>query len=176
MSLSQGPFRPHAAVSAAPGAVAWADPTFVENNIFFATASAGFPYVTEQLQATDFSDFAIPLGAIIRGIVFSTNKTTTDTTNSIDNTVQLMQGGVAVGDNKADLINGWPSPAAVTSYGASNDLWGVSWTPSDINDSGFGVLLAGETTDSGVGLDCTDFLLTVYYDLIPSLICSSTDA
>ncbi len=54
---------------------------------------------------------------------------------------KLIKGGIKSGDTKTIS---WPVfPLGYETYGASNDLWGVAWMPSDINSSNFGVAYWG---------------------------------
>ncbi|MFL5731077.1 MAG: T9SS type A sorting domain-containing protein, partial [Cytophagaceae bacterium] len=52
-----------------------------------------------------------------------------------------------------------------TTYGSSSDLWGTTWTISDINDANFGVYLIARNTATAnapqVGVD--HIRVTVYY-------------
>lgn len=61
----------------------------------------------------------------------------------------------------------WPLTETLTSYGGSNDTWGRSWTPSDINASSFGVSLRvmghNQQLDNIAHVDYID--ITVYYSV-----------
>lgn len=52
----------------------------------------------------------------------------------------LIAGSVSAGDNKAKAID-WPATSAYTSYGAQDDDWGETLTPSVVNNANFGVVL-----------------------------------
>ena len=58
-----------------------------------------------------------------------------------DAEVRLVKGGVVVGENRATSSE-WPSSDATEVYGGSADLWGESWSLSDVNDPGFGVVIS----------------------------------
>lgn len=51
-----------------------------------------------------------------------------------DYDVRLIKNGVPVGNNKSTLA-AWGS---TVNYGGANDLWGITWTPAEINTSNFG--------------------------------------
>ena len=112
--------------------------------------------------------FSIPSGATIDGIVVEIEKKASD--NSIflkitDLEVKLVKGGTAGGTNKA-LGTGWSTTESYITYGASNDLWGLSWTDSDINASNFGVHLKVKGTVVGkaqVFAYVDHVTITVYY-------------
>jgi hypothetical protein len=113
---------------------------------------AGYPYATTStlyhrhrfsnyLQGTQYG-FAIPENAAITGIEVIINRKANATNPSIlDTAVNLVKAGAIVGDNKASL-EVWPATFTIATYGGPTDLWGTTWTPSDINSADFGVALA----------------------------------
>lgn len=171
---SQGPNAPLTCVSTstgAPGSATWSTPVGADEsddtyaNLFFGSSGT---QISAFLKVTNFG-FSIPSGATIDGIVVeierqdiygSVNATTKD------HTVQLYKGGTNQGTNKADTSTAWSAETFVT-YGSSSDLWGLSFSDTDINDSGFGVGLAvtqnilakGPSTGAEVDL----IQITVYY-------------
>jgi gliding motility-associated-like protein len=96
------------------------------------------------LNLTNFG-FAIPTNATIIGIevVIDRHYTTTGTRTIRDKTIQLLKAGTAAGNNKAATTTDWPITSDLTatypSSGGSSDLWGTTWTPSDINNTNFGI-------------------------------------
>lgn len=92
------------------------------------------------LKATNFS-FTVPPDATIQGIVVEVEKSTTVGTSITDQSVKIIKGGVISGTEQASAAQ-WPTSDAYTTYGSSTDLWGLSWTPADINGSTFGVAIA----------------------------------
>jgi len=60
-----------------------------------------------------------------------------------DITIQTLKAGVAGGTNKSTGATWYPfnGGLAVVTFGGSSDLWGRTWTPAEISDSGFGVYL-----------------------------------
>lgn len=81
----------------------------------------------------------------------------------VDSVVRLVKGGTVVGSDKKDGTTNWPSAVATVDYGGSNDLWGTSWTPADVNGTTFGVVLSA-LVSSGLAYVDTIYL-TVYYSL-----------
>ncbi len=64
--------------------------------------------------------------------------------------------------NKGALSTAWPTADAYATYGASNDLWSETWTPADINDADFGVMLQADI--SAVTASVDHIRVTVYYE------------
>jgi uncharacterized protein (DUF1499 family) len=60
-----------------------------------------------------------------------------------DNSVQLIKGGT-VGSNDASSSIAWGSALATSTYGGSTNLWGNSWTASDVSTSTFGVAISAK--------------------------------
>lgn len=113
------------------------------------------------LKATDFG-FAIPSGATIDGIMveWKMRGTSLVTVNSL----KLVKGGSITGDEKSTgaylpLTDTW------VSYGGASDLWGLSWSYSDLNSSVFGAVLSAKRgyADSAGYVYCDAVRITVYY-------------
>lgn len=92
------------------------------------------------LKATAFG-FAIPIDATIDGITVEVEKSTTVGTSITDQSVKLVKTGVISGTEKASASQ-WGTSDAYATYGSSTDLWGLTWTPTDVNLSTFGVAIA----------------------------------
>jgi hypothetical protein len=83
-----------------------------------------------------------------------------------DTVVSLSKAtGVPIGDNKAETETNWPIGSYEwISYGGPSDLWGTSWTPSELNgEFTFQVLIAVESTvgTETAQIDCVR--VTVWY-------------
>ena len=78
-----------------------------------------------------------------------------------ENSIKIVKGGVISGDEKSTGV-GLAGVNNYVSYGSSSDLWGLAWTPSDINSSDFGVVYSarGETAISHY-LKATNFGLSI---------------
>lgn len=118
---------------------------------------------SQELQAQNFG-FAIPGSATIQGIQVDVRREKTAGTGTIqDNDITLLKNGVAVGANKA-TGSAWPGAEAYAPYGNSTDLWGTTWTPSDINNPNFGVQLSAIETTGNSATAGVDFIdITVWY-------------
>ena len=120
----------------------------------------------QSLDATNFG-FHIPAGAQINGITVVYNRYSSSTSNTSisDSAVQLLKGGVAVGNNKAVLGTEWStSTSSTATYGTSSDTWGASWTSDDINNLGFGVSITPTSGTSSSRTASVDYVrITVTY-------------
>ncbi len=117
------------------GATAWANPgNIVSDNATDAsnTAAASSQY----LVARNFG-FAVPTGAAILGVTVRIEAAETSAGSETLN-AQLQDSSAALfGSSKTNTING-TSPTVYT-YGANNDLWGATLTPTIVNNANFGV-------------------------------------
>jgi hypothetical protein len=152
------------------GSVDWVDP----NGII----SPGSPYAvatlnkdnrySNYLQGTNYS-FNLPINATITGIEVVINHMSSGNNPSIyDNHVSLVRAGVVVGDDKASLIPWLKGSFSTTTYGSATDLWGTTWTATDINDVNFGVALAVYRQNQGNNLRdaiVDSMKITVYFTL-----------
>lgn len=116
----------------------------------------------------DDFDFAIPVGATIDGIVVQVERRAQSADKIKDYAVRLIKNGTIVGSNKADTSTFWvsSSPDTIVSYGGASDLWGTTWTRSDINDNDFGVAFSvKKDTTQGSNTDAyVDHIsITVHY-------------
>ncbi|MFM2145178.1 MAG: hypothetical protein RL732_14, partial [Bacteroidota bacterium] len=145
----------------------WTSPSSVlSNDNIYATISLGTSTSSSALTATNFN-FNIPANATIVGIQASVSRFGTNASLQ-DNNISLLKAGVSSGNNKAVTGTGWPTAEAVANYGGTSDLWGTSWTPSDINASNFGLsLIVTNTATTGTSRTASvDFIdITISYTL-----------
>ncbi len=135
-AVSQGPNYASTA-----SAVGWANPTNAigtqDNQCAERTGSGG-----GTLDLTGFG-FTIPDAAVIQGITVEVKMAATTSSEGVR--VRLLKGGTAVG-NTQDIFGlagqvDCPTSAFRT-VGSPTDLWGETWTASDINGANFGVRLS----------------------------------
>ncbi|MGE0760950.1 MAG: hypothetical protein AB7O38_28320 [Pirellulaceae bacterium] len=98
--------------------------------------------VSDWIQCTNFG-FTIPEGATIVGIVVKALVKDSLGANVLtDAQVQLRKSSGYVGDTKYDADGSpnwvWTNSDHEIDFGASNSLWGTSWSAADINDADFG--------------------------------------
>lgn len=145
------------------GTAIWSNPSNAgASDNSYATATAAVAVDTHYLKATNFG-FAIPPGATIDGIVVEVEKKVSAGTLTVDQRVRIVKGG-AVGSTDKSSGTAWSTSEGYVTYGAANDLWGESWTDADINDTTFGVVIAGGTTEAiPPTLSIDHIRITVYY-------------
>lgn len=74
-----------------------------------------------------------------------------------DSSIKIVKGNIISGTNKATGAP-WPTPETYVTYGSIVDLWGLSWTPTDINSSTFGVAIAATQQPGDAGLAISHYL------------------
>jgi hypothetical protein len=117
--------------------------------------------ISQYLKCLNYG-FSIPAGATILGIsviIEGKSQTASGSTNLFDNRIRLVKGGTIQSTDKAKPERWFKSTSGGDSlriYGSGSDLWSGSWTPSDINSSTFGVVIAVKTdtaTNLTAGID-----------------------
>lgn len=121
----------------------------------------GEVYVTSNyLKATNFG-FSIPAGATINGIKVEIEQAVDTGAYSIESAVRIVKADGSIGSTNKSTSAVVPSSDAYVTYGGASDLWGESWSSSDINDADFGVVVSFQGTD---GITLVDHIrITVYY-------------
>lgn len=161
--VASGPAWSQTTVSATPGNcanVAWATGTqnwgnanrAETQNDSGATVTVNDGQVSEYLRCTDYG-FAIPTSATINGIAVTVRRIVSSTTGGSivdDQVVQLVKANAVTGDNKA-TGTAYTTAWVDAGYGASNDLWGTTWTPAEVNATGFGVAFATHKVNNASG-------------------------
>ena len=121
---------------------------------------------TNYLIVTGFG-FSLPDFIPVCGITVEVESSATGLLQIVsDNSIKLVKAGTIIGSNKASGST-WPSTDAVNTYGNSTDLWGTTWTYSDINDANFGVAISANLTSlSALPSARIDLVrITVHYDI-----------
>jgi hypothetical protein len=102
---------------------------------------------TDYLQAEGFG-FNISTAATICGIEVNVVKSAANVLLNLatvtDYNVRVMKNGAPIGTNLADGTTQWSSSDVNTSYGGTNELWGTTWSPTDINSGNFGFSISAE--------------------------------
>lgn len=155
---SSGPNYASSCVDAGGGSNSWTNPgnaTVADGS----TATAAFTGGTGYLTWTGFG-FSIPSGVTIEGIKLEVYGSQTNTFGGAQD-VRLLKAGVQVSPGTGNANAFGTSPSTAT-YGGASDLWGTTWTYSDINDSGFGAAWQGGGSHGVTG--AIDYArITVYY-------------
>ena len=164
-----GPLYPSVAANVNPGYPSQGDWTnvnnvFVPDGVFSDGDISSGGKSTGALQATGYG-FTIPSTAIIDGIyVEFLRKGNTAATGGLG----LLKAGTAVGTPKTGDF--WPATAAWFGYGGPTDLWGATWTPSDINNANFGTSLSVYNTHGGGSASVDALRITVYWHPAPAMV------
>ncbi|MBI4094645.1 MAG: hypothetical protein HY435_00425 [Candidatus Liptonbacteria bacterium] len=130
--------------------IAWSNPAnaSTSNNVYATVVLNSVSLQSESLQATDF-DFAIPSDATIVGIKVEVERkiNTINGRNIQDLSAKIIKTGSAQGDEKAGSVN-WSITEAYVGYGGETDLWGLTWTPAQINATDFGFQISAQFVGS----------------------------
>lgn len=121
----------------------WANPTRITaNDGSFATQSltgiSGGTAVSTGYVAGTNAGFAIPATSTISGIQIDV-KGKADALSSVQLGVQLLKAGALIGTSK--ILKYLTTTNTLYTFGGAGDLWGTSWTPSDINSANFGAAI-----------------------------------
>lgn len=176
-AASTGPGSPGTVVSVSPGDQSWSNldnAKASDGTYASAVTLATNPGSSYRLKTTNYG-FSIPSGATVRGIQVDIERLKDSQTYSrvYDMEILIVKSDGSFGTtNKADTGTNWPASDTTRSYGGAADLWGEVWTPSDIDNSNFGVVLrvslswsgswGGPTPTITAYLDYID--ITIYYD------------
>ncbi|KHO45954.1 MAG: peptidase S8/S53 subtilisin kexin sedolisin [archaeon GW2011_AR3] len=128
--------------------------------------------VSDYLNLTHFTFTSIPSTAVVMGIEVAVERHCINTCDVFsDHTVQLLKNSVPVGDNKATGLYDWnPTTDTVVTYGSSTDLWGTSWSRSDVTNSWFGVRYAVQNGVDRQYQARVDMInITIYYNMPPTI-------
>jgi hypothetical protein len=135
-------------------------------------------------KATNFG-FSIPSTATVTGVAVAVRRRLELKSVGLlqDLEVKLVKGGVVEGENKAELSSVWLHAITQAEYGGPEALWGLALTPTNVNASNFGAVIAVQ--GSGPGVDATAeidaIFMAVYYlsaesssGVRPRLFCSQS--
>jgi hypothetical protein len=122
----------------------WTNPTNVAAaDAAYATYGLGSSTLSNTLSISTLG-FAIPAGATITGIAATFKRKcsaltscSTDTANS-GGFWLTKSAGVTQGTNKGTATT-WNAVANTETIGSSSELWGSTWTDTEINAAGFGL-------------------------------------
>lgn len=137
---SQGPLVIGTGTDQGGGSSTWLNPgsfgTAISSSFI---PGGGNSNILRATMAGASTPFNIPGTATITGITvaFEKNADLTGTNTITDVSVVLVKAGAVTGTNHA-AGGFWQIFPVTATYGSSADLWGTTWTPSDINNAGFG--------------------------------------
>ncbi|MFH1725741.1 MAG: fibronectin type III domain-containing protein, partial [Elusimicrobiota bacterium] len=116
----------------------------------------------DYLKATGFA-FSIPDGSTIEGIqvTVEANGTAAQATKRLHRLGLTKDGSLLAGTELLALALNKNTDTPVL-HGGAADLWGTTWSPSDINSSNFGILIRDDDTSYDT-LRFDDVIVTVYF-------------
>ncbi|MCK5460039.1 hypothetical protein KAI52_02905 [Candidatus Parcubacteria bacterium] len=123
---------------------------------------------SQTLILSNFS-FDLPTNSTIDGIEVSILRRSNGGANGTgkDYHLQLTKTAgtpVASSDDKAAAGTNWPSTLGTETYGGSDDKWSVaSWSELEIENSGFGLVLAVEASAANADVWIDQIQITVHY-------------
>jgi len=170
LAQSQGPFSPvtTAIITIAGSSATWNNTTNVttsNNSYSIVNNTLTNGDYTNYLKVTNFG-FSIPLNVTITGIVVKVEKLDGGTKNKTkDYRVRIIKNGT-IGTTDLSSASFWPTVDSYVTYGTTTQLWGTTWTPTDINNVNFGFAIAANRVGGGGATDLPaidNITITVYY-------------
>jgi hypothetical protein len=156
---------PTAAVDdARMGSIAWLDVgnATVNDGAFARTGSMTGMVSTHWLRTSGFGA-ALPARSIVRGFIVRVTRKASFVDEIGDQSIAMAKAGVPGTGRVA--AGSWPTTPNTVSYGSASDLWGTTWTPTDVNAADFGVAIAARglpASDETASVD--GVALTVYFE------------
>ena len=86
----------------------------------------------------------------------------------VDNIIKIVKSDGSLGSTNKALVGSWGTGETNISYGSSSDLWGETWTATDINDVDFGMVISvtnNAATGSDIIADIDSISIVVSYTL-----------
>jgi hypothetical protein len=128
------------------GTLTWTNPGNAKSaDGFYATVEVpkSITATAHYLKATNFG-YTVPGGETIIGIQASIERSesTVSTGEVIDSRIRIVKGGSIKSTVDKSAGAKWATVDTVNQFGGGGDLWGETWSTSDINNSGFGVVIS----------------------------------
>lgn len=151
----------------------WIDPEnvkFTDNQLCSSTLQPNMTCFQDQCYWSRYLDcqnfgFSIPGGALIKGIQLDLTGFSNINSSIIDNEIFLLKNNLISGSNMA-LSGYWPITTTLRSYGGGTELWGTTWTATDIDSANFGVYIKVKNMTSLTPTVYIDGIsITVTYEL-----------
>jgi hypothetical protein len=130
------------------GTVAWTSPgnAFSDNAVYASASVDGT--TTNYIVCTNYG-FSIPTGSTIDGIVVAVERKSNSTGNggSQDAAMRAVKGGI-IGTTDRSTTTTYTTSDVSENHGSSTDLWGTTWSVTDINASNFGAAFAAQKANA----------------------------
>jgi hypothetical protein len=118
--------------------------------------------VSSYLKTTGLG-FSVPSFATVTGFHVNYRRGALSGTGISDHAVRIVKGGAVKAQDKSSP-NVWSTDENFYGYGDTNDLWGESWTPADVNSPDFGAALSVEYAGAGNDWARVDWVyVTVFF-------------
>jgi hypothetical protein len=109
----------------------------------------------------------VPGSATINGIEVFITMRKTGPGKIRDNKIILLKAGSEAGSSKARGSALWPTTASEFKFGGSIDLWGTTWTASDVIDAGFGIRISAKNRGSKDAQAEIDYIrVNIYFNQV----------
>ena len=110
----------------------------------------------------------MPTGDVIDGIELKFERKAASADVIIDSVIRvtkLAPPSIPTGENKKlGQTTFWPTVDTVVTYGGESDVWGLNWTPAEINAAGFGVgVSAFQEVSVAVAISVDSVTLSVWH-------------
>lgn len=161
-ATSEGVNSPSSVVSDdSYGVLSWSNPgNATASDDSYVTSAVGFDFSSEYLSSTNYG-FSLPSSAIINGIEVRVERKSS-TGFAYDSSARIIKGGTVTGDENATYMD-WANTDTIVTYGGSANLWGTTWSASDINASNFGFAIAASDSSDSSTLSVDHITITIYY-------------
>ena len=125
------------------GNVAWSNPGRITTaDDSYSTCAISYGYKKSQLLIANNFGFSIPAGATITNVSFTYRRDLT-TATCTENTIQMTDAYTSLtGNNKASGY--WDGTPTESTRSGDSTYWGVTLTPTLMNDAGFGLMIKVE--------------------------------
>lgn len=161
IDYSSGPLYPGTAADGGGPDVVWTNPNNakVDDGVNATTGSGAGGWVSNELLLTNFG-FTVPTNSVVDGVKMEFQRSYS---SAQDMDIFLIKSGVTVGNDKAGT---GVTAGDYISYGNSNDLWGTTLTPAQVNASNFGVSIQVQNTSGGGSANIDVVRITVYWHYV----------
>ncbi len=168
---SAGPTYPGTVAEVSPTGLSWTNLNNVKaHDVNYATVakSTSGTASTKIVKGNNFG-FSIPTGATINGIeVKIYRKASANTSTNYVKTTELLisPDDGATGSDLSDIATKWATTDELITAGGPTELWDLTWTPSQINGTGFSVFMTVTLTRGTTGTVTAyweSVSITVYY-------------
>jgi hypothetical protein len=147
----------------------WSNPVKADVQTDLASGSASVALASAQISYYlngTFSFGSLPAGTTLKGIIADINKRAIASGIS-DNALFLVSNGVQ--SNHKETSTSWPTSFVVVSYGANNDLWGLSSDATTFTSNNLYVLYSAKYNTASTTAYVDWIGLRVYYVYNPAI-------